>query len=99
MAVQNFENNDVPTMDMTYNCEIKVHLKTSWTRRNQGRRYCACPKYRLTPEICERAKKIIPDEIEQYNMKESEAEVRLVAAMRKLEDMRNELNLPVLQLL
>ncbi|CAA0820184.1 Unknown protein [Striga hermonthica] len=106
-----YEDKVVHEMDVTCNCGSKVYLTASWTGRNPGRRYWACPKYGSSgycgffmwfdPEMCERAKSIIPSlldkmykyrrEIEQFNIREREGAVRLEVAMRKLEDMEKEL--------
>ncbi|GER33285.1 GRF zinc finger containing protein [Striga asiatica] len=106
----NSEINGAP-MEMTYNCGLKVYLKTSWTRKNLGRRYWACPKYGnfgycgifiwFDPNICERAKNIIPGlleksnkhqhQIEQYKLKNAEIEAQLLVAMNKVDDMNNAL--------
>ncbi|GER41644.1 GRF zinc finger containing protein [Striga asiatica] len=107
----NSEINGAP-MEMTCRCGDKVYLKTSWTQNNPGRRYWACPKYGqkfgfcgffiwYDPEICARAKNIIPGlleksnkhqyQIEQYKLRNAEMEAQLLVAMKKVDDMNNAL--------
>ncbi|GFP80426.1 hypothetical protein PHJA_000186000 [Phtheirospermum japonicum] len=62
--------------------EKTLNLKTSWTKRNPGRRYWACPKYGtngycgifiwLDGEMCERSKQIIPGLLKKIDKFEDE---------------------------
>ncbi|CAA0829090.1 Unknown protein [Striga hermonthica] len=79
-----FEDTVVHNMDVSCNCGDKLHLKTSWTARNPGRRYWACPKYGSAgycgifiwydPEMCERSKSIIPGLLNKMNKYRHELE-------------------------
>ncbi|GFP87700.1 hypothetical protein PHJA_000913700 [Phtheirospermum japonicum] len=62
--------------------EKTLILKTTWTKRNLGRRYWACPKYGtngyceifiwLDGEMCERSKQIIPGLLKKIDKLEDE---------------------------
>ncbi|GER33090.1 GRF zinc finger containing protein [Striga asiatica] len=85
------KNNDELELFFTLDSEAKISMSAG---------FCGFFIW-LDPEICDRAKNIIPGllekmnkyrhEIDQYKLRESEAEVRLEVAMRELQKIQNDL--------
>ncbi|KAL3636921.1 hypothetical protein CASFOL_019220 [Castilleja foliolosa] len=50
-------------------CGIQLELVTSWTDDNPGRRFQACPNYKLwfDEEMCSRSKEVIPGLLRKTN--------------------------------